>query len=62
MFEIPSIVGIGRGWQSHRTASKAMTGMKDTMLASHGLVSALRSAPFIGGPHACNAPAMRMIG
>src|ERR1700735_4483508 len=62
MLETPLLVGIGGGWQSHRTASKAMTGMKDTMLASQGLVRALRSAPFIGGPHACNAPAIRMIG
>src|SRR3984957_11516103 len=62
MLEIPSIVGIGRGWQSHRTASKAMTGMNETMLASQGFVRALRSTPFLGGPHAFNAPAIRMIG
>ena len=32
------------------------------MLASHGLFNALRSAPFIGGPHACSAPAARIMG
>ena len=52
MFPKPSAVGRGRGWQSHSTASKATIGTKETMLASHGLVSALRRAPFIGGPQA----------
>jgi hypothetical protein len=37
-------------------------GRNETTLASHGLVSAFLKALFIGGPHACKAPAIRIIG
>jgi hypothetical protein len=43
------------------TPKKGTAGMKDTKLASQGLVSELRNAPFIGGHHACKAPARAMI-
>src|ERR1700691_2857198 len=59
---IPASVGSGRGWQRTRHASKAMMGRKEIRLANHGFVRALRSAPFMGGPQACNAPAARMTG
>jgi hypothetical protein len=49
---IPSTVGKGRGRQKHRTPSKAITGKKETRLASHGFVSECLKAPFIGGPQA----------
>lgn len=32
------------------------------VLASQTFSSDFRSAPFIGGPHACNTPAIRMSG
>ena len=44
---IPATVGKGRGWQRMRHASSATIRRNDTMLASHGFVSALRKAPFI---------------
>jgi hypothetical protein len=50
------------GRQNHSTISKATIGRNETMLASQGFSSDLRSAPFIGGPQACNAPAIRMSG
>jgi hypothetical protein len=42
--------------------SSATIGRKDTRLESHGLERELRNAPFIGGPQACNAPAIAMSG
>jgi hypothetical protein len=59
---MPEMVGSGRGWQRMRHANNATIGRNDTKLASHGLVSALRNAPFIGGPQACNAPPIKMMG
>src|ERR1700728_906052 len=58
----PAMVGNGRGWHITRQASSATMGRNDTRLASHGLVRAFRNAPFIGGPQACNAPPIRMMG
>ncbi len=58
----PSAVGNGRGRQTKTTTSRATTGRKETTLANHGLVRAERSAPFIGGPQACKAPAPRISG
>src|ERR1700722_17015617 len=59
---IPARVGKGRGWHRTRQARNATIGRKETRLASHGFVKALRNALFIGGPQACNAPATRMRG
>jgi hypothetical protein len=36
--------------------------MKETRVASQGLVSEIRKAPFIGGPQACNTPQAMMMG
>src|SRR5580698_4546924 len=58
----PSIVGNGRGRHSQRHGRKATTGRKETRLANHGFVSEFRSTPLMGGPHACRAPAIRMMG
>jgi hypothetical protein len=45
-----------------RQASSATIGKNETRLASQGFSSDTRSVWFIGGPHACNAPATRMMG
>jgi hypothetical protein len=37
-------------------------GRKETKLLSHGFTSAFLSALFMGGPQACSAPAIRMMG
>src|ERR1700733_13581152 len=57
---MPASVGSGRGCQMTRHASKPTIGKNDTRLASQGLVRALRRAPFMGGPHACNRPPTTM--
>jgi hypothetical protein len=59
---MPWSVGSGRGWHMTRTARKATIGQNEIRLASHGLVRALRSAPFMGGPHACKRPPTTMMG
>src|SRR6202453_4186842 len=55
-------VGNGFGKHSNTTPNRATTGRNDTKLPSHGFTSAFFKALFIGGPHACKAPAIRMIG
>ena len=63
VFAQPSAVGRGRGWQSHSTARKATTGTKETMLASHGLVSALQEGAVHRRPPGYrSAPAHEVIG
>jgi hypothetical protein len=59
---MPFSDGTGLGWQNQSTSRNATIGRKETVLASHGFSSALRKAPFIGGPHACSAPATRISG
>ena len=58
----PSSVGSGLGTQRKSTVRNARTGRNDTTLASQGLSSALRNAPFMGGPQACSAPAAMIRG
>jgi len=62
MDDTPSAVGNGRGTQTNTIIKQATTGKKDTRLASHGLPKEVRKAPFIGGPHACRAPAAMISG
>src|ERR1700687_1239974 len=45
-----------------RQARSATIGRNDTRLASQGFSSETRRVWFIGGPHACSAPAISMIG
>jgi hypothetical protein len=59
---MPSAEGKGRGRHRNNTARNATTGRNDTRLASQGFPNELRSAAFIGGPQACNAPANKIIG
>ena len=56
--------GVGNGCGRHMLtqASRATIGRNETRLASQGFSSETRKVWFIGGPHACNAPAMTMIG
>ncbi len=55
-------VGSGRGRHINTTPRNATMGRNDTRLPSQGFTSAFFKALFIGGPHACSTPAMRMIG
>jgi hypothetical protein len=57
-----SAVGMGRGKHIQITARSATIGRNETRLPSQGLIKAFLRALFIGGPHACNTPAMMMIG
>jgi hypothetical protein len=53
---MPSTVGKGRGRQNHKTPRRAITGRKETRLASQGLVSEFFKTPFIGGTPGLQGP------
>jgi len=52
----------GAGAQIRTRLKAATMGRKETKLLSHGFTSAFLSALFMGGPQACSAPAIRMMG